>query len=260
MTELSPVFERQRDWKLRVYRAVWARIRQAWTGERWIAITDDPKAVQFIPVNQYQMVMDPQTGQPRISSQNVVAQIDVDIILDEGPDTIVMREELMQTLANLGEAAVGPLGKVMIELSNAPNKEQLLQMMEQASAPPPEVVQMQARLAALEQAQQAAQADKTTAESGNKRADTLDKLIKALTPQQQQTDEMGNPKGPAPQPPNIALAMRIMEMLEPQIPSEPQEAMPPQPEQQPGGPVPPDFGQMPPTLPPQGQMMPGAMQ
>jgi hypothetical protein len=261
MTELSPVFERQRDWKLRVYRAVWSRIRQAWTGERWIAITDDPKAVQFIPVNQYQMVVDPQTGRPSISGQNIIAQIDVDVILDEGPDTIVMREELMQTLANLGEAAVGPLGKVMIELSNAPNKDQLIQMMDQATAPPPEVAEMQARLAALEQAQQAAQADKTTAESGNKRADTLVKIIQALTPPQQATDEFGNPTGPAPQPPNIALAMKLMEMLEPQIPADPQPAMPQQPQAPQGGPIPPDFGQMPPMLPAEGQMMPnGVMQ
>lgn len=261
MTELSPVFERQRDWKLRVYRAMWARIRQAWTNERWIAVTDDPKAVQFIPVNQYQMERDPVTGEETISAQNVIAEIDVDIILDEGPDTIVMREELMQTLANLGEAAVGPLGKVMIELSNCPQKDQLLQMMDEASAPPPEVVQMQARLAALEQALQAATADKTTAESGNKRADTLVKLIQAMTPPQQQTDEFGNPKGPPPASPNIALAMRIMEMLEPQVNADPPQQGQPQPQEQDMG-APPPPGAMPaapPTLPPMNQMMPNGM-
>jgi hypothetical protein len=36
MTELSPIFEQHRDWKLRIYRKLWNRCRQAWTAERWI--------------------------------------------------------------------------------------------------------------------------------------------------------------------------------------------------------------------------------
>lgn len=261
MTELSPVFERQRDWKLRVYRSIWGRIRQAWTAERWINVTDDDSAAQFIQVNQYEMVADPVTGEQRIVANNVVSSIDVDIILDEGPDTIVMQEELLQTISKIGEAAVGPLGKVIIELSNVPQKERLLNLLDEAAAPPPEVQQLQARLAALEQAQQAAQADKTTAESGNKRADTLSKLIQALTPQQQQTDEFGNPKGPAPQPPNIAMALQLMEMLEPQVDAEPPAPTPPQQPEQGGpmGPEPMPMNMPPPganaMLPPQGQMM-----
>jgi hypothetical protein len=133
MTELSPVFDRLRDFKLRVYRKIWACVRQAWTAERFIRITDNPDAPQFIGLNQYQV--DPMTGQ--LASENVLAEIDVDIILDEGPDTITLQEELMQTFANLGEAAAGPLGRVLIELSNAPQKERLLQMLDQATAPPP---------------------------------------------------------------------------------------------------------------------------
>ncbi|TXH52121.1 MAG: hypothetical protein E6Q97_16845, partial [Desulfurellales bacterium] len=140
MLELAPVFDRLRSWKLRCYRKVWSRIKQAWTGERWIRITDDPRSPQFIGINQY--TMDPQTMQ--ISGRNVIAEIDVDIILDEEPDTITMNEELMQTFAQLGEAAAGPLGKILIELSNTPQKERLLKMLDQATAPAPEVAQMQA--------------------------------------------------------------------------------------------------------------------
>lgn len=143
MTELSPVFERHRDWKLRCYRKMWARIRQSWTGERWIRVTDDQRSLQFIGLNQYGM--DPETGQ--ISAQNVVAQIDVDIILDEGPDTITMNEELMEKLGQLGEAATGPVGQLMIELSNTANKEVLLKRIEewkQQQGPPPELMIKQA--------------------------------------------------------------------------------------------------------------------
>lgn len=178
MTELSPVFERHRDWKLRMFRSMWARVRQAWTAERWIAVTDDPRAVQFIPINKF--AMDPETG--RIVSENVVAEMDVDIILDEGPDTIIMREELMQTLANLGEAATGPLGKVMIELSNCPQKDQLIEMMDKAAAPPPEMVELQARMAKLEELLQAAKIDETIAAAEQKRADALSKMVSVAAP------------------------------------------------------------------------------
>jgi hypothetical protein len=136
MTELSPIFERHRDWKLRCYRKMWARCRQAWTAERWIRVTDDEDAVRFVPLNAYQM--DPVTG--RIMAQNIVAEIDVDIMLDEGPDTVTMNEELLQTLSQLSSTPP-PLWKVFIELSNTPQKEKLMQMLDeaqQAMQPPPD--------------------------------------------------------------------------------------------------------------------------
>lgn len=137
MTELQPVFDRQRDWKLRCYRKMWARVRQAWTAERFIRITDDENSLKFIQLNQFQM--DPMTGQ--IMANNQVAEIDVDIILEEGPDTITMNEELLDQFTKLGEAAMSPLGKIVIELSNTPKKEQLIRMIDegmQAMQPGPD--------------------------------------------------------------------------------------------------------------------------
>jgi hypothetical protein len=146
MTEMQPIFERQREWKLRCYRKMWDRVRQAWNAERFIRVTDDSNAIQFVPINSYQM--DPMTGQ--ITAQNVVAEIDVDISLDEGPDTITMNEELMDQFTKLGEAAMSPLGKIVIELSNTPKKEQLLKMIDegvQAMQPGPDPA-VQAKLEA----------------------------------------------------------------------------------------------------------------
>lgn len=208
MTELSPVFERLRDWKLRCYRKMWGRMRQAWDGERWIRITDDDGAPAFIGVNQYEMN---EVGEIVVS--NSIAELDVDIILEEGPDTITMQEELMQTLANLGEAAAGPLGRIMIELSNTANKDRLLKMLDRASAPDPQVAAMQARMAQLEEILKAAQIDEKRAGVENKRADTLSKLLTASTPQQQQTDEFGNPTGAPPAQPNLGAAVQAMGMF-----------------------------------------------
>lgn len=262
MTELSPVFERHRDWKLRVYRKGWNRCRQAWTAEKWIRITDESDSVQFVPLNQYQM--DPMTG--AISGQNIVAQMDVDIILNEGPDTITMNEELMQTLSNIGEAATGPLGKVLIELSNAPNKERLLKILEQATAPPPEMAAMQKRMAHLEEMMAAVQIDEKIAGIENKRADTLTKLAGAMTPAAPQTDEFGNPMGPPPAHPaeGIMYGMEALSMFplqygQPTLEMQAEQiggTTPTEPDGDEMGGQPPQAGMMPPGAPPPGVVPP----
>lgn len=188
MTELSPVFERQRDWKLRCYRKMWMRIRQAWQGEKWIRVTDDQNAVQFVGVNQYQL--DPMTGE--LVTQNMVAQIDVDIILDEGPDTIVMNEELMQHFSSMGEAAFSPAGKLLIELSNVNGKERLMKMIDEAmqgqqQGPDPEQIKAEAQMQALQikgqQDQKKFQADMELkgADMQMKRLEMQQKMLEAET-------------------------------------------------------------------------------
>ena len=156
MTEMQPIFERQREWKLRCYRKMWDRVRQAWNAERFIRVTDVSNAIQFVPINSYEM--DPMTGQ--IQAQNVVAEIDVDISLDEGPDTITMNEELMDQFTKLGEAAMSPLGMIVLELSNTPKKDELKKMIEegmQAMQPGPDPA-LQAKMEAEQMKAQADQA------------------------------------------------------------------------------------------------------
>ena len=212
MTELSPVFDRLRDWKLRTYRKIWARIRQCWRGDRWIRITGDGEAPQFLGLNQPAQ-MNPQTGQ--VQPHTFLSEIDVDIIMEEGPDVVVMQEELMQTFSQLGPNALGPMGKVMIELSNVPNKDRLLQIIEQATAPNPEVIEMQKRMAKLEELLKAAMIDEKIAGMEQRRADTLAKLAQAFTPKQPQTDEFGMPKGPAPAHPmqGVVPGLQAMQMF-----------------------------------------------
>ena len=235
MTELSPVFERLRDWKLRCYRKMYARIKQSWTAQKTINITENKDAPKYITLNQYDT--DPMTGMATAS--NVIGQIDVDIILDEGPDTIVMQEELMQTLSQLGEAAMGPLGKVMIELSQVSNKDTLLQMMEKVNAPPPEVVAVQKRLADIEAALKEASVAKAHAETENKRADTALKLSQAMIPPQALPPMFpipfgdmggmgGQPQGMAPPPQMMPPGMPPPGMQPPMPQQPPQQGMPDQ--------------------------------
>jgi hypothetical protein len=192
MTELSPVFERLRDFKLRCYRKMWARIRQAWTGERWVRVTDNPDAAKFVGVNQYEY--NQETGE--IVVGNTLAEIDVDIILEEGPDTITMSEELLQRLSEIAQAPP-QMWAMMIELSNVPNKERLLEMVQQALAPPPmpgppqptpaqqAAEQMQLEGMAADVEQKKATTAKTYSDIENNRANAAAKLIQAQTQRNQ---------------------------------------------------------------------------
>ena len=165
MTELSPVFERLREWKLKCYRKDWCLMRQFWNGERYVRITSDPQALEFLAVNK--LIEDPETG--AIGMENSIVEMDVDIILDEGPDTITMREELIEAISDRPDIPT----EFIIELSNLPDKDMLLRKMREYKEPPPEMVAMQQRMAKLEEWRTASEVDKNVAAADKSRADTM---------------------------------------------------------------------------------------
>lgn len=165
MTELSPVFERQREWKLACYRKDWVLMRQFWDGERYVRITSDPQALEFLAVNR--VVQDEVTG--AITMENAIAEMDVDIILDEGPDTITMREELIEAISDRPDIP----SEFIIELSNLPDKDMLLRKMAEAKAPPPQLIALQEKMAKLEEWVKASEIDKNNAQTDKLRAETM---------------------------------------------------------------------------------------
>ncbi len=177
MTELSPVFETLKEWKLAVYDKDWRLMRQFWQGERYIRVTSDPRAVEFLSINR--VVEDPMTGQLQI--ENAVMEMDVDVILDEGPDTVTMREELIEAISDRPDVPT----EILIELSSLPDKEYLIKRLEEMKAPPPQLVAMQERMAALEETLKAAQADKTIADADAQRATTMKTLSEIMAPKPQ---------------------------------------------------------------------------
>lgn len=174
MTELSPVFERMKQWKLKVYHKDWRLIQQFWTGERYVRVTEDPRAVEHLQINRIQE--DPMTGQVMV--ENAIMDMDIDVILDEGPDTITMREEIIEAI---GDRPDVPLD-LIIELSSLPNKEYLLKRLQESRAPPPELVEMQKRMAALEEMAKAAEIDGKVADSDSKRAATMKTWSELMAP------------------------------------------------------------------------------
>jgi hypothetical protein len=116
IAELGPYLSAFKNWKLRVYRAIWGAIQQHWTGERWIRVTDDQDLAQFFAVNQ--MGIDPNTGMPALV--NALGSLDVDIIIDEGPDTINMQQDAYDTLSLMAQKGVQVPPQLLIELSPLP--------------------------------------------------------------------------------------------------------------------------------------------
>jgi hypothetical protein len=129
IAELGPYILAYRGWKVRVYRALWCAVQKHWTAERWIRVTDDDQVAQFIQVNGMQR--DPHTGFPEMVNQ--LGSLDVDIILDEGPDALNIMADAYDTLSILAQQGNAVPPQVLIELSplNGTVKKKVLQMMSQ---------------------------------------------------------------------------------------------------------------------------------
>ncbi len=181
LSEMAGVFEALRDWSWEVYRQVWYRIRQYWDEERWIRVTDDERNMRWVavnrPVTQADMMIQQaeQSGQPLdpqqvaqlradpmmmqvVSIQNPLAELDVDLILEDGPDSVNLQSEQYQSLVELKKADPASIPtKMIIEASSLRNKDQILEHLESGGIPPQVQKQIQEMQAALQQAQQAVQ-------------------------------------------------------------------------------------------------------
>lgn len=146
IAELGPYLTAYKNWKIRVYRDIWNIIQRYWTAERWIRVTDDQSLAQFFQINKVSV---DQYGRPEIV--NAIGSLDVDIIIDEGPDAVNMQGDSMMVLQSLGPAFAQANPEIVLELAPLQNsvKKQLLDKIKaQKEAPPPpdpKVMAMQAK-------------------------------------------------------------------------------------------------------------------
>jgi len=141
---LTPVLGGIEDLELRVYRAMWERIKQFWTDPKTVRVTDDIGAAKFLMVNEPVVqevpgiIMGPD-GQPTVGSQQVVvevknrpAEMDMDIIIDATPDTVNIQAEQYSELVKLAQV-YGPQEVPfddLLEASNLPKKRELIEKRE----------------------------------------------------------------------------------------------------------------------------------
>jgi hypothetical protein len=134
MAELGPYLSAYKNWKIRVYRCIWNIITEHWKAERWIRVTDDQNVAQFFQINK--LAVD-QYGHPAIV--NNIGSMDVDFIIDEGPDTVNMQADAASTLQALGPQFAQQFPEIALELSplESVTKTKMLKKIEQAKAQPP---------------------------------------------------------------------------------------------------------------------------
>jgi hypothetical protein len=182
IAQLGPFMVSYKAWKLRVYRAIWNAVRQHWKAERWIRVTDDENSVNFVGLNQ--VGVNPQTGMPGMVNQ--VSALDVDIIMEEGPDTINMMADTWEALSALAQNGAEIPPAILLELApgiDATTRKRLIEKMSQ-----PDPMQEQAKQLELQTA--ATKIADTQAATGLKKAQTIDTL----------RGEQGGQQGPEEHP------------------------------------------------------------
>lgn len=159
--EIAPIMDSLRDLDIRVYRAIWYRIRQYWTAEKWVRVTDDERNVKWLGLNvdPQRMAMaaqvDPTLNDRVAGAVGNVAELDCDIIIDDAPDGITPQLEQFQSLVELKKMDANgelPFRAIVAAMPNLKNKQQVLAEMDKAKEPPPEVAQLQERMKMLEMA------------------------------------------------------------------------------------------------------------
>lgn len=200
--QMGTLTDTLREMDLEVYRKTWRRIRQYWTGQTWVRVTDDEKNIKFVALNEplmepvmgpvfdpatggvgQQPIMDPMTGEPMMQPvidpatgqpirQKAVAELDVDIEIDDAPDMGTLQQEEFGNLVELARIGVTFPPKVYLAASNIRNKGDLIAMLEDASQQPtPDPIKEAATRLELEGKQ--AENAKTMAETDKIKSDTV---------------------------------------------------------------------------------------
>ena len=212
--ELAPILDGLRDWEKRMYRQMWMRIKQYWTEEKWIRVTDDEKNLKFVGLNkpitlgqQLQNIAqddkaNPQekqqatamlqqlmaTQDPRLNQvaevENPVTEMDVDIILESVPDTVNIEAEQFELLANMYQANPQAIPfEMIIESSSLRNKNRILEKMNGSTPEQQQAIaqqkQMQDMAMQLELMAKQLEGEKTKAEISKIHAETADEYASA---------------------------------------------------------------------------------
>lgn len=158
---IAKLFDRHKHYKNTVYRKIWNMIRQYKTEKWWVRVTDNENNVKFVGFNRPVTAQEEFVEQLRkhgipdqeieqqlqaiaqtygedvlqqvVRTENVPADMDMDIILDETPDMANIQQEQFNELSKLlgtGLQLGDPRLKLLIMASSLRNKKQLLDELE----------------------------------------------------------------------------------------------------------------------------------
>ena len=179
-TELAPMFDVLKNHDLRVYRKVWNTIKQFWKEEKWIRVTDDENNLKWVGLNkpmtkgemmlqqaqeqgmppeqlqqmQAQIAQDPMM-QEIVSTENDIVNLDVDMIIEDAPDSVTTQIEDFQVIGEMVKSGFQMPPLAVIEASPLSNKDKIIKMMKEAPQLSPEhqkqMEEMQQQMETLQQ-------------------------------------------------------------------------------------------------------------
>ncbi len=223
MLMTAPLSNALRAWKTRMYRHAWNRIRQYWTAPMWIRVTDNEDNVRFAGLNQpttmgemqakrlgkqqmppeqkaamvQQIAADPAAMQKTI--ENNVAEMDIDIIIDESPDTVIVQSEEFEKLVRLaesGQVQIPPKALIAASQLRAQTKKQVMDELSGANDPAKaQMAQIQARMLELETALKEAEVRDKNAGASQKEAAAEESKIDAAVKVAEFTTPQADPAG-----------------------------------------------------------------
>jgi hypothetical protein len=143
MAELGPFILAIRSWKLGLFKSIWNTAQRYWTNEKWIRVSDDEDKPVFVQLNALSL---DQYGRPMLV--NALGALDVDIIIEEGPDVGSLMQDTYEMLRGYPPGSVPP--QVLIEMSPIPRtqKQRIMALLK----PPPNPIQLQALKTKMEEA------------------------------------------------------------------------------------------------------------
>lgn len=184
MRDVIKLFDNFGSFKLRVYKQMWARIRQGWTQEKWVRVTDDDEKLRWVGFNieitqkQFlQEIMDdeakphamrlgasaqmialekanPELLNQMVMTKNKPVELDMDIILDESYDTANVSQEQLDAILKFGAQNAFDIVD-LLEISNITGKDKLIEKINnrkaeaakaaQESPPDPQAQYLQAK-------------------------------------------------------------------------------------------------------------------
>lgn len=199
MLELGPMLEGRQSFNERCYRIMWNLIRQFWTEERWVRVTDAQGKPEFVGLNRPltnrellerefgevppEVDLMPNADNPAIVNgqpvlENRLAELDIDIIVEDGVDVSTLQGEQFDALVSSGvlNALVAVDPRLVVELMpNLPDKQRILDLLEGGDN---ENAQAQAQLGQAVQQLELAKADADVKETASKAALNMAKAQK----------------------------------------------------------------------------------
>lgn len=151
MLELGPILEARQVFNLMAFRKAWWLIKQFWDDERWIRVTDSQGKPEFTGINRPMTVGEaleaefggipeeleglPELQQPAQENgepvrENVLADLDIDITIEEGADISTLQGEQFEMLSSSGVLNILAQADPTIVIELMPNlldKERILE-------------------------------------------------------------------------------------------------------------------------------------